>query len=82
MYCPRCGSSNVNVQIVQQTQLVPRRRGIAWWLFIGWWWVPLKWICFTVPALVVKLLAPKRQKLVQRTRSVCVCQNCGNHWNA
>lgn len=82
MNCPNCGSSNVVVQVIQETKLVPKHRGIFWWICIGWWWVPIKWVCLTVPALIVKIFAPKRQKLVQTTRSICICQTCGKHWRA
>lgn len=82
MVCPKCGSNNVNVQAVQQTQLVDKHHGIIWWLLIGWWWVPIKWFVFTIPALIVKIFAPKNQKLKQVTQSVCICQNCGHHWKA
>ena len=81
MYCPECGSPNVNVQVVQVTQLVPKRRGVIWWVCVGWWWLPFKWLYLTIPALIVKIFAPKRQILVQTTHSVCVCQDCGHHWD-
>lgn len=82
MVCPKCGSENVNVQVIQETQLVDKHHGVIWWIFIGWWWLFFKWIFLTVPALIVKIFVPKKQKLKQKTRSVCVCQNCGNRWNA
>jgi hypothetical protein len=82
MVCPKCGSANVSVQLLTQSKLVRRHHSILWWLCIGWWWVPCKWFFFTIPALLVKLLAPKRYKLVHTTTSVCLCQNCGYHWNA
>lgn len=82
MKCPKCGSENVNVQVVQQTKLVEKHHGIFWWLFIGWWWVPIKWLLFFFPALVVKIFAPKKNKLKQKTHSICVCQNCGHNWKA
>ena len=82
MYCPKCGSSNVNVQIVTQTQLKKKHHSVLWWLFVGWWWIPFKWIFFTLPALIVKIFAPKKQKLKQKNVSMCVCQNCGHTWNA
>lgn len=81
MVCPKCGSNNVNVQVVQETKLVDKHHGIIWWICIGWWWMIFKWIFLTVPALIVKIFAPKKQKLKQKTRSVCVCQNCGHRWN-
>lgn len=80
MVCPKCGSENVNVQIVQQTKLVEKHHSFFWWICVGWLWVPIKWVLFFVPALIVKIFAPRKNKLKQRTRSICVCQNCGHHW--
>ena len=80
MVCVRCGSDNVNVQMVSETQLKNKHRGIFWWLIIGWWWIQVKWFIFTVPALIVKIFAPKRQKLKVTHKSMCVCQACGHHW--
>ena len=82
MVCPKCGSSNVNVQVVTETQLKNKHHGIFWWLCIGWWWIPIKWIFLTIPALIVKIFAPKKQKLKTKQISVCVCQNCGHSWKA
>lgn len=81
MVCPRCKSENVNVQMVSETQLKTKHHGFCWWLFIGWWWVPIKWLFFTFPALIVKLLGPKKYKTETVHKSMCVCQNCGFFWN-
>lgn len=80
MVCPKCGSANVTVSTIQETQLVDRHHSIVWWVIIGWWWIPLKWLLLTIPALIVKIFAPKKQKLKQKTRTVCVCQQCGKSW--
>lgn len=53
MICPKCQSENVNTQIVNTVVLKDKHRGIIWWLLIGWWWVPIKWIFFTLPALLL-----------------------------
>ena len=82
MTCPKCGSSNVNVQMVTDTQLKNKHHGIIWWLLIGWWWVPIKWFFLTIPALLVKIFIPKRQRIKQIHRAVCVCQQCGHTWDA
>ena len=82
MKCPKCGSTNVNVQVVTETQLKNKHHGIFWWIFIGWWWIPVKWIGFFGLALLAKIFAPKRQKLKQKHISKCVCQNCGHMWDA
>ncbi len=80
MTCIKCGSSNVNVQVVSETQLKNKHRNIFWWIFIGWWWLPIKWIFLTIPALIVKIFAPKRYKLKTKHRSMAVCQSCGHKW--
>ena len=80
MKCPVCGSENVTVQIVTETELKNKHHGVVWWLCIGWWWVPIWWLCFTIPALIIKIFAPKKQKLKQRHKTVRVCQNCGHKW--
>lgn len=82
MKCPKCGSENVTVQVVAETHLVTKHRGILWWIFIGWWWLFIKWLFLTLPALIVKLFRPKRYKTKIKHISKCVCQNCGNTWNA
>jgi predicted nucleic-acid-binding Zn-ribbon protein len=82
MVCPKCGSTNVNVQAVSESQLKNKHHGFFWWIFIGWWWLIIKWFCFTIPALIVKIFVPKRQKLKTQHFAMCVCQNCGNSWKA
>lgn len=80
MTCPKCGSQQVMVQAVNEMQLKEKHHGIFWWILIGWWWIPIKWIFLTVPALIVKIFAPKKHKLVTKTKSVCTCQSCGYLW--
>jgi Zn finger protein HypA/HybF involved in hydrogenase expression len=82
MVCPRCQSANVNVQIATSTRLKNRGRGCVWWLLIGWWLEAFLWIFLTLPRLLIALFAPKRQKVVQKHVSMCVCQNCGYNWRA
>ena len=80
MKCPVCGSENVNVQVVTETELKNKHHSVLWWLCIGWWFVPLWWMFFTVPALIIKIFAPKKQNLKQCHNTVSVCQNCGHKW--
>lgn len=82
MTCPYCGSTNLNVQMVTDTRLVNKHHGFIWWCIIGWWWILVKWIVFFIPALIVKIFAPKRQKLKQQHKSIWVCQDCGYNWPA
>ena len=81
MKCPKCKSTNVRVQTINEVELKNDHHGVLWWLFIGWWWVPVKWIHFTMLALIFKLFGRKKQKAVNRRRTVATCQNCGHSWN-
>lgn len=82
MVCPKCGSSSVNVQVVTETQITTKGKGVLWWIFIGWWWLFIKWIFFTVPALIIKIFVPKKMKAKNIQKTMCVCQSCGNTWQA
>lgn len=82
MQCPKCGSNNVNVQVVTESKLVNKHHNIFWWLIIGWWWMLIKWLIFTIPAIFFKLFGGKRQKLKQKHKSMFVCQDCGYKWEA
>ena len=81
MICPKCNSSDVRVQIVSEARLKDAHHGWVWWLCIGWWWIVIKWLFFTLPALIFKVFGHKKQKLVVRQKSVCVCQSCGYMWD-
>lgn len=82
MICPKCNSGNVNVQVVQDMKLKTKHRGIIFWLFVGWWWIPIKWLFFTLPALIIAIFKPKKQKIVTKNYKMCVCQSCGYSWKA
>lgn len=77
MICPQCGSANVTVQMVTDTQLVAQKHSLLWWLLVGWWWLIVKWFFFTWLALLAKIFAPKKKTIKTEHRSICVCQNCG-----
>lgn len=78
--CPKCGSENVNVQAVNEVTIKNKHHGFIWWICIGWWWIPCKWLFLTLPALIVKMFGHKKQKVVNKTVTVCICQNCGHSW--
>ncbi len=79
MKCPKCRSENIVIQAVTEVK-EKRKKGWAYWIFIGWWWEIIAWILFGVWKLLVVLFG-KKTKVVSITRSVAVCQNCGNRWN-
>lgn len=82
MVCPKCGSENVNVQMVSETKLKTKHHSIVWWLLVGWWWLPIWWLGFTLFALILKLFRPARYKMKTTHKSMWVCQSCGHHWEA
>lgn len=82
MICPKCSSTNVNVQIVTETKLKQKKHGVLYWLFIGWWLKPILWLSFTIPMIIIKIFKPAKYKMKQKTYSMCICQNCGNNWKA
>ena len=62
MKCAKCGSENVTVQVINEVKLKNKHHGVIWWLFIGWWWIPFKWLFLTIPALIIKIFGGKKQK--------------------
>lgn len=80
MVCPKCNGENVNVEMMQDFKVKNKHRGILYWLFVGWWWAPIKWLFFTVPALIIAIFKPKKQKVVAKSYKMAVCQDCGNSW--
>lgn len=80
MNCLKCGSENVNIQVVNEQKLTTKHHGIFWWLLVGWWWIPLKWLYLTIPALFAAIFIGKRKKIKNITKTMYVCQNCGYHW--
>lgn len=81
MKCPNCGGENVTVNVVNDIEEKSNHHSVVWWLLFGWYWVPFKWIFFTLPALIFKLLFGRRKKVVTTQRAVCCCQSCGHTWN-
>ena len=78
MNCPKCGSENVTIQAVSYVK--NKHNGCLWWACIGWWWIFVKWLIFTVPALFVKIFG-KGKGVKTTIKQKAVCQNCGHMWN-
>lgn len=82
--CERCGSHNVQVQLLNQIDLVKKGHSAIWWILVGWWFVLIKWLflygllqIFIIP---LKLLMPKKYKTINRVEKYFVCNNCGHSW--
>lgn len=79
--CPRCGSDNVNAQVVsEQVHVEKGHHGWLYFMFVGWW----LWFAKAMFALCTWPLHMfgRRDKVYTSTRhhTECVCQNCGHHW--
>lgn len=81
MKCPKCGSENINVQMVTETRMKEKKHGIVYWVLIGWWWRPILWFVFTLPMLLISIFKPKKYKMTSKTKKVAVCNSCGKSWN-
>ena len=80
MICPKCGSENVTSNIINEVKLKTKHKGILYWTFVGWWWIPFKWLFLTLPALIVALFKGKQQKAVNKTRIAYHCNDCDYVW--
>ena len=78
--CKKCGSSNINFQTVNEVKLKDKHHNFLWWVTIGWIWVPIKWLFFTLPALLIKIFSHKKQKAKNIVVTYGTCQDCGYHW--
>ena len=78
MICPKCGSYNITVQAVNEVK-EKRKKGVFYWLLVGWWLEIFEWFFLTLPKLIFFLFG-KKTKLKSKTVSYAVCQMCGNKW--
>jgi hypothetical protein len=81
MICKKCGSENVNVQMVSETRL-KKKHSIIYWILIGWWLELIMWLFLTIPMLIYKLFKPKNYKTKTSHHSMFVCQDYGYNWKA
>ncbi len=80
MYCPRCQSEYINVQIVNETSIKQKKHGCLWWAFVGWWLEPILWIYLTVPRLLYAIFHNKKYVAENKRKAIYTCQSCGYYW--
>ena len=68
--CKKCGSTNVNVQLVNET----KKRGLLGTLLNLI--IKIILLCISLVLWLISLLIPIRKK----TNKYAVCQNCGYSW--
>lgn len=87
MFCPKCGSTDVDVQLHQEniggrtitktkSKYKQKGHGCLWWLVIGWWWwiVDLFLWVFMFPIRLIAQLF-KKKKYVGNSTSVSSTKN-------
>lgn len=76
LVCPKCKGTNIDVQVVQETQgaktttktrskYKEKRHSFIWWLFMGWWWwivELLLWIVAFIPMALLRIGRRKKYK--------------------
>lgn len=72
IHCPKCGSNNVTIQLIQEQ----KKRGCLTSIMI----LLVKIVLFFINLIiwVISLLIPKGHKT--KTNKYAVCQNCGHTW--
>ena len=78
MKCPKCRSENVEIQMVSEVK-EKRKKGILYWIFIGWWWEPILWVFLTIPKLIFTIFG-RKTKVVTEVKKIAICQDCGHSW--
>lgn len=77
MKCPKCGSENVEVQMVSDVK-EKRKKGFWYWVFL-WWWELILWVVLTIPKIFIAIFG-RKTKVVTKIRKIAVCQDCGHSW--
>lgn len=81
MICPKCGSQNVNVQMIQ-TEGKTKKKGNGVGGHMNNAARGITAVCtFGLSNLVWKK-SRGGEKTTFKNESVCICQNCGNSWKA
>ena len=76
MICEKCGSE-MQVQIVSETKLVKKHKGLIYWLCFGWFFDMMKWLFFTIPALIIAIFKKDKYKTKNKQVKYFVCNKCG-----
>ena len=75
MKCSRCGSYDITIQAVTETQTQIKHRGCLGWAL----WILLA-VCTCGLVLIIPAITNTRTKTKTKTHSEAVCQCCGKRW--
>ena len=95
MMCPKCGSENIDFQVVNSgsigaaqnsvvIQKPKKHKGLLYWLFIGWWLVPMYWLCIGWWVRLFFGGGTKKGWNLNASKTfnstMAICQSCGHSW--
>ena len=75
LICPKCGSENTRVEVVNTIHL-KRKRSWFYWLFFVWIDI-LIWFGFFLFRLIFQLLKGKTYKTTNKIEKHLICNDCG-----
>lgn len=76
MICPKCGSDNIRIEVVNTIQLKRKRNWFYW--ICGLWIIDMfLWIGFFLFRLIIQLLKGKSYKTTNKIEKHLICNNCG-----
>lgn len=75
MKCKNCGHE-MEVELLNEVK-IKKGHSFMWWLLVGWWYKPMMYIFFGIFYLIFVLIF-KKKKVVNKTKKVYICRNCGH----
>lgn len=76
MQCPKCGSENTRVEIINETH-IKRKRNWVYWICCLWLIDIMFWMLFFLPRLILQLFKGKEYKMVNKQKKMLICNSCG-----
>lgn len=76
MICPKCGSENTRIELVNKV-FIKKKRNWVYWVCCLWAYDIFLWILFFLPRLIIQLLKGRSYKTVNKTEKHLICNDCG-----
>lgn len=76
MQCPKCGSENTRVEIINETHIKRKRNWVYW--ICGLWLIDIVfWMFLFLPRFIIQLFKGKEYKIVNKQKKMLICNSCG-----
>lgn len=76
MKCPKCGSENTKVELINKVK-VKRKKNWFYWICFIWVYDLFLWVFFFLPRLILQLFKGKSYTTKNKTEKHLICNNCG-----